>query len=587
MSTEVSNCSLKIQKPSGKKTNQQFEDKLKKDKRFATITSDPKFMVVPSQIKKVKVDKRFNKMRENKGFIASAHRDHLDKVYEFESDEEADSKVEHKGGKILDRDGKFQWNEESSESSDNEKPEGVDGEEAAEGAQNDEEEFWSDIQEDVKYAEDQTSRIAIQNLDWDHISAQDLFFLFNSFCRGEAMVYKVDVFPSAYGKEQMEHDMLYGPPKGIFDTDKDIDPSKKIHKLKNKEKKMEKRVLDNKVKALEDDENFEFNEMELRKYEAQKMKYYYGVVYCDSPSTAAFLYGEIDGKEFEMSNLTMDLRFIPDDVKEFPYAPKESCNENPEDYECNFFTNRAIGHTRVKLTWDEDDPKRLKTITKKFDVAKMEEQDMRDYLASSNAEFSSEENEDEIAKKRAIFGLDNSDSESDAELNDAIGAKKQKTIKEVEGDIKITFKSGFEDIGKDLLKSKKENEAKKQDTAYEAYQRERKEKKRERKKQEKEKTEIDNEMMYKKPDESKRKHKSKKERLDGMLSKGAATTDELGLLVNGDETNEEFKPDTKDNRFDAIYDKGAFNIDPTHKEFGKVGKEFVDEHRKRRRTGVE
>lgn len=510
----------------------------------------------------------------------------LDKVYEFES-EDSDHKIEHKDGKILNKDGKFVWNEQSSESEDNEnvEAEGEGNVELINAESDSEEEFWDDIKDEVKYADDQSSRLAVQNLDWDHISAQDLFFLFSSFCKGEAMVYKVDIFPSEYGHTQMEHDMLYGPPKKIFEFENDGNKNKQKMLVKKKGKKLDKKILDSKVKALEDDENFEFNEMELRRYETQKMKYYYGVVYCDSPATAAFLYSEIDGKEFEQSNLTMDLRFIPDEIKEFPYPTKDTCNEVPDEYECNFFTNRAAGHTRVKLTWDEDDPKRLKTITKKLDAAKIEEQDMREYLASSDAEFSSEEDPAEIARKRAIFGLDNSDSESDAELNNAIGAKRQRAVNEVQGDIKITFKSGFEDIGENLLKSKKEMEDKKKDTAYEAYQRERKEKRRIRKQQEKEKDEIDKDMMYKKPDETKRKHKSKKAKLEAMLSKDAATKEELELLVDGDQTNEEFVPNTRDTRFDAIYDKGAFNIDPTHKEFTKVGKAFIDEHQKRRRKG--
>jgi len=555
------------------KRKEKFEDKIKKDERFAGISTDPKFMTAPKSVKKVKVDKRFNKMIKDKNFIASAHKDKLNKMYEFEEDEED---TENKN-KILDEDGNFVWNEQSDSSSEEEEQPKQELEEEDEG-------YWSDLQDEVKLGEDQTSKLAVQNLDWDHIGAEDLYFLFSSFCKGESMVLKVEIRPSEYGKQKMQNDSLAGPPTAIF-SHKELDEKKKKFKIKRAEKKNEKKVLHNKVSALEVEDNYEFDEMELRKYEAQKMKYYFGVIYCDSPATAAHLYSEIDGLEFEQSQLKMDLRFIPDEIKEFPHAPKEEWTEAPEEYEWNFFANRAIGHTKVKLTWDEDDPKRMKVIKKKWEVDKLEDQDFKEYIASSDPEFSSEEDEQEIARKRAILGLDNSESESDEEINQAFGvAAKKKKKKEVTGDIKITFQSGFENIGDTLLQSKKDNEAKKKESAYETYQRERKQKKRDRKMKEKEKKEIDKEMMYEKPEEGAKK-KHKKHKLKNLISEDAATKDELTLLMTGDQTKDDFEPDTTDKRFEAIYDSGAFNMDPTHKDFKKVGKAFVNEHQKRRWKG--
>ena len=61
-------------------------------------------------------------------------------------------------------------------------------------------------------------RIAVKQLDWDSISATDLLALFQSFCAaGSAMaISKVEIYPSKFGKEQMERDILYGPPKEMF-----------------------------------------------------------------------------------------------------------------------------------------------------------------------------------------------------------------------------------------------------------------------------------------------------------------------------------------------------------------------------------
>ena len=51
-------------------------------------------------------------------------------------------------------------------------------------------------------------RIAVKKLDWDSISAVDLLALFQSFCTKSGMaVEKVEIYPSQFGKEQMERDI--------------------------------------------------------------------------------------------------------------------------------------------------------------------------------------------------------------------------------------------------------------------------------------------------------------------------------------------------------------------------------------------
>lgn len=242
--------------------------------------------------------------------------------------------------------------------------------------------------------------------------------------------------------------------------------------------------------------------------------------------------------------------------------------------------NRSLGHTRVKLTWDQDDPKRFKTVKRRFNDEQIEDQDLRDYLASSGGEES--DDPEEVARKRALLGLGN-ESESDEEIDNAIGIRGKTKIgdKKTSGDIKITFKSGFEDIGKNLMEAKKEKEEMNEVSAFEKYQRERKQKRRDKKMKDKEKKELDKEMMYEKPEEgSKPKHK--KIKLEDMVSKNAATKEELDLIVGSHIEAEEFKPDPKDTRFKAIYDKGVFSIDPTHSKANKNVNTFVKEGHKRK-----
>ena len=149
------------------------------------------------------------------------------------------------------------------------------------------------------------------------------------------------------------------------------------------------------------------------------------------------------------------------------------------------------------------------------------------------------------------------------------------------GDIKITFNSGFEDIGENLIKARQENEEKKKESLFDKYQRERKEKRRERKQREKEKKEIDEQIQYQKPVEVGKN--KKRQKLDKIISKDAAKADELDLLVNSDMVTEEFKPNPKDKRFKAIYENSAYNMDPTNKDYSKIGKTFIHEQTKRRR----
>lgn len=78
-----------------------------------------------------------------------------------------------------------------------------------------------------------------------------------------------------------------------------------------------------------------YNQSKLRKYEVQKMRYYYAIVHCDSGKTACHLYDEYNGFEFENSNLKLTMSLVPNEV-EFTQKPRDEGTKVPIDYEFNF-----------------------------------------------------------------------------------------------------------------------------------------------------------------------------------------------------------------------------------------------------------
>lgn len=122
-------------------------------------------------------------------------------------------------------------------------------------------------------------RLALTNTDWDNISAVDILSIFNSFCKGEMIITKVQIFPSLYGIEQMKHDSLYGPPKEMFNV-------QGIPIVKRDEEKADEEIDWNEFKDDDDLDDEGVDQRKLRLYEINKMKYFYAVIHCNKKKTA-------------------------------------------------------------------------------------------------------------------------------------------------------------------------------------------------------------------------------------------------------------------------------------------------------------
>ncbi|XP_078672840.1 ESF1 homolog [Branchiostoma floridae x Branchiostoma belcheri] len=547
---------------------------LKKDSRFAHIPKDPRFRIVPSHERKVKVDKRFQGMFKDKSFkvkyqvdkrgrpINRTSKEDLRKFYEMSSsDSEDDSEKDVRTGKSKrtekrkslqgntesktekeavkkSRDVRFDsidrtdqkaldshisdddqesdlespGDEEESDSgssgldqpgddwskmekleadsredgedddddedesdeddnSDEDKGANVDlarGEGNMETSSSDSElEFdedeseheWGELDKSAPTTEKPTHRFAVCNMDWDRIKAVDLLVVFNSFKPTGGLVKSVKIFPSEYGAKRLQEEDLQGPAELLGGDDKNEEDG-------------------------ETEQGSKYSTERLRRYQLNRLKYYYAVVECDSVQTSAAIYKQCDGLEFELSAATMDLRFIPDDMTFEEQQPTQVATDAPPTYKPSVFFNTALQQTSVELTWDETNKERLDVTMRKFKEEDIDKLDLTEYLASSSGEEDAglvnligassddeeqedddeEKDEDQIAQYRALL----------------LGLDKKEEKKEFEKDMEmeVTWEPGLREKAEDLVKKKTED---KKSTPWQQYLKKKKQKKRERK----------------------------------------------------------------------------------------------------------
>ena len=232
--------------------------------------------------------------------------------------------------------------------------------------ENQEQIYGDDDDESFNNADIESSnRLAIQNCDWDNMTAEDIMAILQSFCSSMSLdrgsVKSVTVYPSDYGLQRMEAENLHGPPKEIWNVRSSPSPSEsgsgsesddedngsdvedtrgKIHLMKKdnmndsfkKSKEFERDTYgtgivfnfndaENENGHPHDDKDATsrsksggINELALREYELSKLRYYFAIAELDNASVAEKLYAELDGIEFEHSSVAMDLRFVPNDI---------------------------------------------------------------------------------------------------------------------------------------------------------------------------------------------------------------------------------------------------------------------------------
>lgn len=172
---------------------------------------------------------------------------------------------------------------------------------------------WSDESSDAKLVEDSSRRLALLNYDWSKIHAGDLMITFSSFLPEGGQLKKVAVYPSDFGIQRMKQEELEGP-GDIFrpeETSNQQNPSddaskKKKTQSESQEKKpskikKQKETIKWTVNAEEQESALDL--AKLRRYERERLKYYYAVLFFDSGSTADSVYEACNGFELEKTGI--------------------------------------------------------------------------------------------------------------------------------------------------------------------------------------------------------------------------------------------------------------------------------------------
>lgn len=231
---------------------------------------------------------------------------------------------------------------------------------------------------------DATFRFALVNLDWDQLKAVDIFMLLYGFLPIGGRLLSVTIYKSEFGKERMSREILEGPTIQYF-----------------KEKQRQKDITEEPCDDSNADEA-DFDSVALRRYQLDRLRYFYAIAVCDTSATAMHLYSECDGREFESSACFLDLRYIPDGVEFDQGDIVDECRGpvTPREYipKPDMVTD-ALQRTRVKLTWDQDDPDRRKRLIEVLDTTTKKKKSSK----NDKKEGLSEEETDSMDENLALY----------------------------------------------------------------------------------------------------------------------------------------------------------------------------------------
>jgi hypothetical protein len=644
------------------------------DPRFARLKTDPRFRRPKKHNSKVVVDERFKgifdedkvgkKTSKQKGKgkeklgrvdkfgrkISETHeKDNLRRFYRLEHEEEEEAEVptstipDYARGGVLMESSESEAESQGAGDSDDESDGpgfvtlGRDLDE--EGEIDLDESTFADLdaqaaayaraapEDNNQEATEKTRRLAVVNLDWDHVRAAHLYKIFSSLVSPAApatlptsvpmplkdekslkntksakatvargKVLSVRVYPSEFGKERIAREEKEGPPVEVFKK-----------RVENEEDVNERTIH-------ETGDGVDYDEDALRKYQLERLRYYYAIVECDTAEAAVHIYNELEGTELERSANVFDLSFVPDEMAFDAEYRDEAIDDPGTRYRAVEFVTDALRHSKVKLTWDDDDPERNHITRRSLTKKEIEEADFKAYIASSSSE--SDNDPDPVSKKRSKKNAQRDKLRTlllagdDDELPEGWG-RDDDAGKQDDVDMEITFTPG-------LIEAKNPED----ETTMEAYQRKMREKRKKRKEEVKVKaTTVTNDEgrgqlgknvsfdddFFEGMSGSERESEVEK---SSESAKRVSRTQDVGKpvpreevksdvkaekkgkkkrgkkkVIDDDEVQDDFIIDVKDDRFKAIHEDYQFAIDPSNPHFKKTKSmvALIDERTKRQK----
>ncbi|MEN2495880.1 MAG: pre-rRNA-processing protein esf1 [Marteilia pararefringens] len=380
-----------------------------KDRRFKNVGNSSKYLNIPQEEVKVKIDSRFSSVFSDKDFERNVLRDPRtgialvntqencsDYYYEDRNVEDDERFALGGSGSELDSYCQFENSEEEYEALDEEY------------LQKNLilEDNWNILDKDTEYVDIMTSRLSLCNTDWTNINANDIFVLVDS------VIHKPE---RDDGSEEIENK-----------TDESIE-SVKIYKSD-----IGKKFLDYEVEHglcgienLFDIKGLDFNGKEIsqedfnRIYELNRLKYFYAIIECSSPETAKKIYEELDGTEFLKSGIQIDLRFVPDEITmEEERLHDESNGADLDNYKPSKFVLDALISTKVNdNSWDRSGNNQRESILKRMGEAhtKIDEKEVAKVLEIPGSVENEYQEEIHCEYSNADSLTDNIDQESEQE----------------------------------------------------------------------------------------------------------------------------------------------------------------------------
>eukprot|EP00798_Chlamydomonas_sp_ICE-L_P030470 gene30470-35481_t len=304
---------------------------------------------------------------------------------------------------------------------------------------------------------EETRRIAIVDIDWEHVTAVDMYAVLNSFKPLDGQVKRVTVYPSDYGIERMAEEAELGPQR-IF----------KPKAKKNKE-----------GGGQESDEA------------------------SDSETTSLHVYNECDGLEFERSACKFDLRFVADEQDFSERQIRDTANSIPSGYVAPDIFNMSLQHTDPKLTWDAEDDSRKKVLNRKMTQDEVKDADFAAYLGSEEEDdedfgegIRQEEDAETLRASLLLGGGVDADNTSKAggkswgadEDADDEGEEGESDDDDDDADNgleslgeKMIAKKRLESLGEKMIAKKREEQERRGETVWDSYLRKKKERKKAKK----------------------------------------------------------------------------------------------------------